>query len=158
VRCRRSRLAALSRSRESLERNVDPTSRFDLRHSERLEKLLQEHFTLMGRRAMGRQHESSVIIGAAHPERVRSFEPEHNPILIVHAHGVEPSFVAAEPVQSVPGRYPAILNPCYGVDLIELALHIRPELARNPTGRFAVGAVPDVLCWRQTRAPWRYSG
>jgi hypothetical protein len=86
-----------------------------------------------------------VIVGAPHLERVWTFEAEHNPILIVHAHGVKPSPIAAEPVQSVPRRHPEILEPCYGVELIEFAPHIRPELTSNPTGRFAVGAVPDVL-------------
>jgi hypothetical protein len=48
----------------------------DLRHAERLEKLLQQHLSRMGRWSVGRQHrDSSVIVGATHVVRVRWFRP-----------------------------------------------------------------------------------
>jgi hypothetical protein len=85
-----------------------------------------------------------VIIGASHVECVRAFEAEHDPILIVHAHGVRPSQVSGERVQLVSGWHFQIFEPRDGIDLIEPATHIRPELARNPPSRLAVDAVPDV--------------
>lgn len=47
-----------------------------------------------------------MIIGALHVERVTAFEPEHDPILVVHVHGMETSTIAAERVQPISGRYP----------------------------------------------------
>jgi hypothetical protein len=85
-----------------------------------------------------------VIVGTPNIERVRAFEAEHNPILIVHPYGVPPSQVAAERVQSGAGRHFQIFKPRYRVDLIEFATHVRPELTRNPTSRLAVDAIPDV--------------
>ena len=83
-------------------------------------------------------------MGASHVERVRAFEAEHDPTLIVHAHGVQPSQITGERVQLVTGWHFQILEPRDGVDLIESATHTRPELARNPPSRLAVDAVPDV--------------
>ena len=137
--------AALDDGVEPLKRNVHPVCRLDLRHSKRFEELLQEHLARVRRRAMGRQHwSSSVIIGAPHVERVCAFEPEHDPVLIVHAHGVETSKVAAERVQPIPGRHLQILEPRHGVDLIQFPTHDRPELPRDAPSRLAVDAVPDV--------------
>jgi hypothetical protein len=85
-----------------------------------------------------------VVIGALHVDRVWAFEAEHDPILIVHAQRVEPSQITAERVQPVPGWHSQILEARDSVELIKLATHDWPELARKPTGRFAFGAVPDV--------------
>ena len=85
-----------------------------------------------------------MIVGALDIERVCACEPEHDPILVVHANGVQSSLVTAERVQPVARRHPQILELRDGVDLIEFAPHDRPELTRNPAGRFAVDAVPDV--------------
>jgi hypothetical protein len=85
-----------------------------------------------------------VIVGAPHVERVSAFETEHDSILVVHTYGVQPSHVTTERVQPVAGRNLQILEARYGVDLIEFATHVRPELTRNPPSRLAVDAVPDV--------------
>ena len=85
-----------------------------------------------------------MVVGALHVERVPACEAEHNPILIVHSHGVQSSEVASERVQPVPGWYLQIVKHHHGVDLIEFPTHDRPELTRNPPSRFAVDAVPDV--------------
>lgn len=85
-----------------------------------------------------------MIVGAPHVERVSAFEAEHNSILIVHTHSVPPSHGTAERVQPVAGWNFQILEARYGVDLIEFATHVRPELTRNPPSRLAVDAVPDV--------------
>lgn len=85
-----------------------------------------------------------MIVGAPHVERVSAFEAEHDSIPIVHTHGVQPSPVTAERVQPVAGRNFQILEAGYGVDLIEFAAHVRPELTRNPPSRLAGDAVPDV--------------
>ena len=85
-----------------------------------------------------------MIIGAPHVEGVSAFEAEHDLILIVHTQGVQPSHVPDERVQPVAGRNFQILEARYGVDLIEFATHVRPELTRNPPSRLAVDAVPDI--------------
>jgi hypothetical protein len=85
-----------------------------------------------------------MIVGAPHVERVSAFETEHDSVLIVHTHGVQPSQVTAERLQMVAGRNSQILEACDGVDLIELATHVRPALTRNPPSRLTVDAVPDV--------------
>jgi hypothetical protein len=85
-----------------------------------------------------------VIVGAPHVKRVCAFEAKHDPILVVDSHGVEPSQISAERVQSVPGRHFQIVKLRHRVDLIEFATHVWPELARNPPSRLAVDAVPDV--------------
>jgi hypothetical protein len=85
-----------------------------------------------------------VIVGALHVERISAFEAKHDPILIVDSHRVEPSQISAEAVQSVTGRHLQIVKPSHRVDLIEFATHVCPELARNPSSRLAVDAVPDV--------------
>jgi hypothetical protein len=46
---------------------------------------------------------TSVVVGALHVERISAFEPKHDPILVVESHGVEPSQIGAERVQSVAG-------------------------------------------------------
>ena len=56
-----------------------------------------------------------MIVGALHVERVSTFEAEHDSILIVHAHGMQPSHVAAERVQPVAGRNFQFLEARYGV-------------------------------------------
>jgi hypothetical protein len=85
-----------------------------------------------------------VVVGALHVERISAFEAKHDPILVVDSHGVEPSPISAERVQSVPGRHFQIVKFCHRVDLIEFATPVWPELARNPPSRLAVDAVPDL--------------
>ena len=85
-----------------------------------------------------------MIVGAPHIERISAFEAEHDSVLVVHTYGVPPSHVATERVQPVAGRNFQILEARYGVDLIEFATHVRPELTRNPPSRPAVDAVPNV--------------
>ena len=85
-----------------------------------------------------------MVVGALHVEHVSVFEAKHDPILVVDAHRVEPSQISAEGVQSVTGRHLQIVKPSHRVDLIEFATHVCPELARNPSSRLAVDAVPDV--------------
>ena len=87
-----------------------------------------------------------MIVGASHIERVSAFKAEHDSILVVHTDGVEPSPVTAERVQPVAGRNFQILEARYGVDLIEFATHVLPEITRDPPSRLAVDAVPDVSC------------
>ena len=45
----------------------------------------------VGGRWVGSIDIASVVISAAYIERVTAFETEHDSILIVHAHGVQPS-------------------------------------------------------------------
>ena len=85
-----------------------------------------------------------MIVSAPHVERVGAFEAEHDSILIVDADGVKLSQVPAKRVQSVARRHFQVLKPRDGVDLIQLATHIRPEFTRNPSGRLAIDAIPDV--------------
>jgi hypothetical protein len=87
-----------------------------------------------------------VIVGAPHVERVSAFKAEHDSILVVHADGVEPSHVTTERVQPVAGRNFQIVEARYGVNLIEFATHVLPELTRDPPSRLGVDAVPDVPC------------
>lgn len=89
---------------------------------------------------------SSVVIGAAHVERVGAFEPEHDSILVVDAHGVLACQVAGERVQSVSGRHPQVIDPRHRVDLIQRAADERPQILGDTTGGFRVDAVPDVPC------------
>ena len=97
-----------------------------------------------------------MIVGALHVERVTAFKTEHDSILSVHAHGVQPSHVTAERVQPVSGRYLQVIEPRYGVDLIKFAADDRPELLRDAPCRLAVDAVPDVprcvICQRSNHA------
>ena len=98
--------AALHDAVQPLERNAHPRRRLDLRHAKRLKELLQKHFARIGRRTMvGSIDIASVVIRAAYIERVTAFETEHDSILIVHAHGVQPSHVTAERVRPVSGRH-----------------------------------------------------
>jgi hypothetical protein len=128
---------------EALERNVHPGGRLNLRHAKWFEELFQEHLARVGRGAMGRQHwSSSVIVGAAHVERVRAFESEDDPILIADAHGVKTAQTAGKPVQSIAGRHLQIVEASHGVYLIQLPTHAGPEIARNAPSRLAVDAVP----------------
>ena len=85
-----------------------------------------------------------MVVGALHVERISAFEAKHDPILIVDSHRVESSQITAEAMQSVTGRHLQIIKPGHRVDLIELASHVCPELARNPSSRLTVDAVPDV--------------
>lgn len=85
-----------------------------------------------------------MIVGTPHVERVCAFEAKHDPMLIVDSYRVEPSQISAERVQSVPGRHFQIAKPRHRVYLIELTTHVRPELAWDPSSRFAVEAVPDI--------------
>jgi hypothetical protein len=62
-----------------------------------------------------------VIISAPYVERVTAFEAEHDSILIVHAHGVQPAHLTAERGQPVSGRRFQIIQRRYGIDLIEFA-------------------------------------
>lgn len=48
----------------------------------------------------------SVVVGAAHVKRVGTFEPEHDSILVVDAHGVLAFQITAERVQSISRRHP----------------------------------------------------
>ena len=85
-----------------------------------------------------------MVVGASHVERISAFEAKHDPILIVDSHRVEPSQISAGGVQPVTGRHLHIVKPGHRVDLIEFATHVCPQLARNPSSRRAVDAVPDV--------------
>lgn len=85
-----------------------------------------------------------MVVGAPHVERIAALKAKYDPILIVGPHCVEPSQIGSERVQSVPGWHFQVVKPRHGVDLIELATHVWPELARNPSGRLTVDAVPNV--------------
>jgi hypothetical protein len=85
-----------------------------------------------------------VIVGAPHLERVRAFEPEHDPVLIVHAHRVTAPEVTGKRVQPIPARHFQVIEPRHGVDLIQFATHDGPEFARDAPSCLAVDAVPDV--------------
>jgi hypothetical protein len=85
-----------------------------------------------------------VVVDALQVERISAFEAKHDPILIVDSHRVEPSPISAEGVQPVTGRHLQIVKPGHRVDLIEFATHVCPQLARNPSSRLTVDAVPDV--------------
>jgi hypothetical protein len=85
-----------------------------------------------------------VVIGAPHVERIAAFEAKHDAILVVDSDRVEPSQISPEGVQSAPGRHFQIVKPRHGVDLIESATDVWPEIAGNPPGGLAVHAVPDV--------------
>ena len=85
-----------------------------------------------------------MVVGALHVECIAAFEAKYDPILIVDPHGVEPSQVGAERVQSVPGRHFQVVEPRHRVDLIQLAADDRPQILRDPAGGFRVDAVPDV--------------
>ena len=75
----------------------------------------------VGGRRVGSIEVASMTISAPYVERVTAFETEHDSILIVHAHGVQPSHATAERVQPVAGRNFQILEARDGVDLIEFA-------------------------------------
>ena len=85
-----------------------------------------------------------MVVGALHVERISAFEAQRDPILVVDSHRVEPSQISTERVQSVPGRHFQIVKSRDRVDLIEFATHVCPEIARNPSSRLALDAVPDV--------------
>jgi hypothetical protein len=76
-----------------------------------------------------------VIVSAPHVERVCAFEPEHDPMLVVHAHCVETSKVAAERVQPIPRRHFQIIKPRYGVNLIQFAANPTHTASGKNTGR-----------------------
>ncbi len=87
---------------------------------------------------------SSVVVGAAHVERVGTFEPEHDSVLVVDAHGM-PSFeIPGERVQSIAWRHPQVTELRHSIDLIELAADDRPHVLRDSSGSLRIDAVPDV--------------
>ena len=85
-----------------------------------------------------------MVVGAPHLERVRTFEPAHDSVLIVHADRVETAEGTAEPVQPIPWWHLQILEPRHGIDLIQFPPNDRPQRARNPPSRLTIDAVPDV--------------
>ena len=87
---------------------------------------------------------SSVVVGAAHVKRVRTFEPEHDSILVVDAHGVLALQIAGERVQSISRRHPQVVELRHGIDLIQLAADDRPQVLRDQAGRLRMDAVPDI--------------
>jgi len=64
---------------------------------------------------------SSVIVRAAHVERIGTNEPEHDSILVVHPYRVKASKVSGKCVQAVPGRHPQIVERRHGIDLIQFS-------------------------------------
>ena len=85
---------ALDDGVQPLERNVHARGGLDLGHAKRFEELLQEHLARMGRgRWVGSIGPSSVIVGAPHVECVCAFEAEHDSVLVVDPHRVEPAKV-----------------------------------------------------------------
>jgi hypothetical protein len=131
---------------EALEGDFHSSRRLGLRHTERLEKLPQQHLAGMRGRTMGRQHRkySSVVVGAAHVESVFSLEPEDDPTLLVYANRVKTGKIIYQPVQPIPRWDPQVVEFGHRIDLIQLALNDRPDRSRNPSGGFAIDAVPDV--------------
>ena len=87
---------------------------------------------------------SSMVVGAAHLKRVGTFEPEHDSILVVDAHGVLALQIAGERVQSISRRHPQVVELRHGIDLIELPANNRPQILRDPAGRLRIDAVPDI--------------
>ena len=87
---------------------------------------------------------SSVIVGAAHAERVGTFEPEHDSILVVDAHGVLSFQIASERVQSISRRHPQVVELPHGIYLIQFASDDRPQVLRDPAGGLRIDAVPDI--------------
>lgn len=87
---------------------------------------------------------SSVVVGAAHVERVGTFEPEHDSVLVVDAHGVLAFQIAGERVQSISRRHPQVVELPHGIDLIQFAADDRPQGFRDPTGGLRIDAVPDI--------------
>ena len=85
-----------------------------------------------------------MIVGATHVERVCAFAAKDDSKLIVHPNGVKPPEISGERVQPISGRHFEVVEPCYGVDLIELSTHGRPKVARNAASRLTIDAVPDV--------------
>ena len=85
-----------------------------------------------------------MIVSAPHLERVRAFEPEHDPVLIVDAHGVIATKVTGKRVQPIPGRDFQVIDPRHGVDLIQFATDNGPELAGGASSCLRVDAVPNV--------------
>ena len=75
-----------------------------------------------------------MIVGAPYVKRVCAFEAKYDPILIVHAYGVQPSQVIAERVQLVAGRHSQILEARDGVDLSSGGS--RSTVARGPAWPF----------------------
>jgi hypothetical protein len=72
-------------------------------------------------------------------------ESKDNTILIVHPDSVLPGAIAAQGMKAVTGRYPEGVQVRYQVDLIQLPPDHWPQRLRNPTGRLAAHAVPNVL-------------
>ncbi len=87
---------------------------------------------------------SSVVVGAAHVERVGALEPENDPILVVHTHGVLPFQVPGKRVQPIPGRYLQVVELRDGIDLVQFAANDRPQVPGDPAGGLRIDAVPDV--------------
>ena len=77
-----------------------------------------------------------MIVGAPHIKRIWTVEPEHDPILVVHAHGMEASTVAAERVQPISRRHLQVVEAHDGVDLISL---------RRTTGQSSLGMCRAAL-------------
>jgi len=83
-----------------------------------------------------------VVISTPYIERVTAFQTEDDSILIVHAHGVQPSQVISESVQLVAGRHSQILEARDGVDLSSGGS--RSTVARGPAWPFC-GAPDEIV-------------
>ena len=58
---------------------------------------------------------SSVLVGAAHVQRVGTLESEHDSILVVDTHGVLAFQIAGERVQSISRRHPQVVELRHGI-------------------------------------------
>jgi len=85
-----------------------------------------------------------MIVSAPHVERVPTFEPEQDTVLIVHAHRVVATKVTSKRVQPIPGGHFQVIEPRHGVDLIQLATDDWPDVAGDATSRLTVDAVPNI--------------
>jgi hypothetical protein len=85
-----------------------------------------------------------MVIYTANLFTVAVRELEDDSILLAHADTVIAREISSQPLKSVSGRYPQVIDGCTGVQQIEFLPHPAPELASNPAGRFAVAPVINV--------------
>jgi hypothetical protein len=107
---------------QPLERDMHAPGGFNLRHPERIEKLLEQHFAGVSRWSVRWQHRrSSVIVGTPYIVGVVPGETEDDPVLVVHANRVVARKVFRQRVQSIPRRHSKLWEFGHGIDLIKLS-------------------------------------
>jgi len=107
---------------DALNRNTEVLGKGDLRQAERLEKLLIQYFTGMGRDSLSRQHHDSLVVVSNFDfVSISGVPPKDDAPLIVNLKTVLAVQVAFERLESVPRRSSQISEVCSRVEKIKFS-------------------------------------